>query len=213
MKRILTLGVLALGLVLGSQQQASAWVNFKFGAGVNWNWQSGNNCVLWGLWHGGEVPGPEYFGGCPGGCPSPYMSYGGGPGGPDCYAGYGGAPGATYAGGQMNYGAPGNGAPGNPAYAQYPQQYPQSQQTPAAATGTTPQKNPATTIPNYQPGQSPYQPTSGSYPSYPTNYQGSYPGGYPYNPYWSNSNYGGGYNYGMQPAYNGWNWNTPHYGN
>jgi hypothetical protein len=202
MNRILTLGVLALGLILGSQQQASAWCNFKFGAGVNWNYQGGNNCFGWGLFHSGEVPGPEVFGGCcPSGCPSPYMNYGGGP---DCFAGNGG-PGPAYAG-MQNYGP---GAPGAPSYANGPQQYPQ---TPAAATGNTPQKNPATTIPNYQSGQSPYQPTSGSYPAnYPANYQGSYPGAYPYNaynPYWSNSYYGGGYNYGMQPAYNGWNWNA-----
>ena len=59
------------------------------------------------------------------------LNYGGGPG--DCYAGYGASPGAAYAGGQTNYGAPGYNAPANPAYAQYPQ----SQQTPAAATGTT----------------------------------------------------------------------------
>jgi hypothetical protein len=209
MNRILTLGVLALGLILGSQEKASAWVNFKFGAGVNGNWQSGNNCFLWGLWRGAEVPGPEYFGcaggcptGCPSGYPSPYMG-----GGPDCYAGNG-YPGAAYAGGPMqNYGP---GALGAPTYANGPQQYPQSQQTPAAATGTTPLKNPATTIPNYQSGQTPYMPTSGSYP---TNYQGAYPGSYQYNPYWSNSYYGGNYNYGMQPAYNGWNWNMPQYGN
>ena len=162
MNRILTLGVLALGLILGSQQQASAWCNFKFGAGVNWNYQSGNNCFLWGLCRSGEIPGPEFFGSCcPSGCPSPYMNYGGGP---DCFAGNGG-PGPAYAG-MQNYGQ-NYGAPGAAAYANGPQQYPQ---TPAAATGTTPQKNPATTIPNYQSGQSPYQPTSGSYPAnYPAN--------------------------------------------
>jgi hypothetical protein len=220
MNRILTLGVLALGLILGSQQQASAWCNFKFGAGINWDYQSGNNCFGWGLWHSGEVPGPEAFGcGCPGGCPSPYMNYGGGPG-PDCYAGYGAGAGPAYAGGQMNYGPGGPGAGGNPAYAQHPQQ---NQQTPAAATGNTPQKNPATTIPNYQSSNgSPYQPTSnsGAYPNgyqggYPANYPGAYQGGYQggYNPYWSNSYYGGGYNYGMQQGYNGWNWNAPRYGN
>ena len=215
MNRILTLGVLALGLILGSQQQASAWCNFKFGAGINWDYQGGNNCFGWGLWHSGEVPGPEVFGCGPGGgCPSPYMNYGGGP---DCYAGAGyGGP--AYAGGQMNYGPNyGPGGPGgNPAYAQHPQQ---NQQTPAAATGNTPQKNPATTIPNYQQSNtSPYQPTSnaganpGAYQGgYPMNYPGAYQGGYQgayqggYNPYWSNSYYGGGYNYGMQPSYNGWN--------
>jgi hypothetical protein len=222
MNRILTLGVVALGLILGSQQQASAWCNFKFGAGINWDYQGGNNCFGWGLFHSGEVPGPEVFGcgPCPGGCPSPYMNYGGGPG-PDFHAGYGAVPGAAYAGGQMNYPGANYGAPGaQGAYANGPQQNPQ---TPAAATGNTPQKNPATTIPNYQSSNgSPYQPTSnaaanpganqGGYPmNYPgAYYQGGYQGGYPggYNPYWSNSYYGGGYNYGMQPGYNGWNWNT-----
>src|SRR5262249_44894416 len=95
MKRILTLGVLALGMTLASQQSASAWCNFKFGAGVNWNWQSGNNCWLWGLCRGGEVPGPEYFGCCAPSCGYPSCGY-------PAYAGVGGYP--AYAGGNQYYG-------------------------------------------------------------------------------------------------------------
>ena len=204
MNRILTLGVLALGLILGSQQQASAWCNFKFGQSRH---QRGLP-VRQQLFPAGDSSTAAKSralntgcGGCPGGCPSLYMNYGGGPG-PGYYAGagYGGAAYAGMPGYGPNYGP---GAAGGQGYANGPQQ---SQQTPAAATGNGPQKTPATTIPNYQSGQTPYQPTSNT-GGYPTNYQGAYPGGYGYNPYGSNSNYGGGHNYGTQPAYNGWNWN------
>jgi hypothetical protein len=69
MRKILVMGVMALGLALASEQTASAWVNFKFGAGVNWNWQSGGNNFLWGLFRNGQPPAPD----CPPG-------YGYGPG-------------------------------------------------------------------------------------------------------------------------------------
>src|SRR5205807_5230788 len=35
MKKLLTMSVLAVGLVLASGQQASAWSNIKFGVGLN----------------------------------------------------------------------------------------------------------------------------------------------------------------------------------
>jgi hypothetical protein len=57
MKRISLLGLFALLLTLTLQQQACAWLNFKFGAGVNWNWQSGGNNFLWGLFRNGQPPG------------------------------------------------------------------------------------------------------------------------------------------------------------
>jgi hypothetical protein len=198
MKRILALGLLALGMTLASQQSASAWCNFKFGAGVNWNYQGGNNCFCCGLFKSGEVPGPEYFGCCGApGCGYPGCGYPGcGYPGPDAHAGLaGGYP--AYAGGQF-YGQ------GNPALANGGQP-----QTPGAATGNTSQKNPATTIPNYQQSNVPYQPTS--YPgTYPQNYGYGYAPnyGYGYNPYWNASSYGGNYGYGMpqQPASsNYWN--------
>jgi hypothetical protein len=172
MKRILALGILALGMTLTTQQQASAWCNFKFGAGINWNYQSGNNTWFCGLYRSGEVPGPEYFGtpGCAGG---------------DCFGGY--AP--AYASGPAQYYGP-NG----PAYANAQQQ---QQQTPAAATGNT-QRTPATTIPNYQPSTVPFQPTSYQVP-YQGGYQGNYQYN-PYwsNSYYG----GGGYNYPAYNGWN-----------
>jgi hypothetical protein len=71
MKKILVLGALALSIGLLSQQQASAWVNCKFGVGLNWNWQSGGNNFLWGAFRNGQPPGPDccYAGGHPGSRP------------------------------------------------------------------------------------------------------------------------------------------------
>lgn len=59
MRKILVFSALALGVALASEQTASAWVNFKFGAGVNWNWQSGGNNFLWGAFRNGQPPGPD----------------------------------------------------------------------------------------------------------------------------------------------------------
>ncbi len=107
MKRILTLGLVALGLTLGTNQEASAWVNFKFGAGINWQWQSGNNNILWGAFRDGQVPGPEFFtgyGGCPGGNCGGFM--------PDQFQYYGGLPaGAQHAQAPQTPAAAPNSAP------------------------------------------------------------------------------------------------------
>ena len=48
MQRFLYPALVGLGVLLSSQQHASAWINFKFSAGVNWEWQSGLN----GCWRG-----------------------------------------------------------------------------------------------------------------------------------------------------------------
>jgi hypothetical protein len=147
MKRFLIFSLLAAGLTLGSQQQASAWCNFKFGAGVNWHWQSGNNSWFCGAYRNGEVPGPEFFGypGCGGGYP---VGYGGG---------YDSFP---------YYGA-GQPVPGQPSYAAGA---PQMQ---AAPTNNVPQQVPTTPIPNYQ-QRVQFQPTA--YQSYyPSYYQSYYP--------------------------------------
>jgi hypothetical protein len=56
-------GIFALALALASQQQASAWVNARFGVGLNIQYQSGNNCWLWGALRNGQVPGAESFDG------------------------------------------------------------------------------------------------------------------------------------------------------
>jgi hypothetical protein len=69
MKKILTAGLLALSAALITDQQASAWVNCKFGVGLNWNWQSGGNNLLWGAFRNGQPPCPDvahpggYYGG------------------------------------------------------------------------------------------------------------------------------------------------------
>jgi hypothetical protein len=57
MKKVLTAGLLAIALMAASQQQASAWVNARFGVGVNIGWQSGDNSYCWGAWHNGPYPG------------------------------------------------------------------------------------------------------------------------------------------------------------
>ncbi|MFO0864115.1 MAG: hypothetical protein U0744_05580 [Gemmataceae bacterium] len=61
MKKILTLGVLTLGLVAATERPAQAWVNSKFSVGLNWHLQSGGNNFLWGVFRNGQVPGPETF--------------------------------------------------------------------------------------------------------------------------------------------------------
>ena len=62
MKKIALAGLLALGIIAMSEQQASAWINCRFGIGLNWEFQSGGNHCLWGAWHNGQVPGPEAYG-------------------------------------------------------------------------------------------------------------------------------------------------------
>jgi hypothetical protein len=66
MKKFLAMSVLALSVAALSQQSASAWVNTKFGAGINFAYQSGGNNFLWGAFRNGQPPAPE----CPVGCPS-----------------------------------------------------------------------------------------------------------------------------------------------
>ena len=57
MKKILTAGLLAIAVIAMSQQQASAWICARLGAGVNLGWQSGDNCFGWfGMWHNGPFP-------------------------------------------------------------------------------------------------------------------------------------------------------------
>src|SRR5262245_35413722 len=48
MKKFLTAGLVASALMLASHQQVSAWTNFRFGIGLNVEWQSGGNSFLWG---------------------------------------------------------------------------------------------------------------------------------------------------------------------
>jgi len=67
MKKIVFAGLVAVCVMAISHQQASAWVNTRFGVGLNWELQSGGNNFLWGAWRNGQPPGPEAFGGGGGG--------------------------------------------------------------------------------------------------------------------------------------------------
>ncbi len=60
MKKILAIGVLAIGMMAISQQQASAWVNTRFGMGLNFDWSSGGNTLLWGLIRDGQPGAPDH---------------------------------------------------------------------------------------------------------------------------------------------------------
>ena len=76
MKKLLVICAVALGVAATSGQEASAWCNFKFGAGINISYTSAGNSLLWGLWCNGP-----YCGGCgfgyPGCCPDGYGDYSG----------------------------------------------------------------------------------------------------------------------------------------
>lgn len=102
MKKIVFAGLLAVSMMAISQQQASAWINSKFGIGLNWDVQSGGNQILWGVWRNGQPPGPEAFGG------------GGGYGGPR----FGGPMPAPFGAAPMPQGYPAQG------FAPMPQGYP-----------------------------------------------------------------------------------------
>ncbi len=62
MKKILAIGILAISAIACSQHQASAWVNSRFGVGLNWDVQSGGNNFMWGVYRNGQPPGPEAYG-------------------------------------------------------------------------------------------------------------------------------------------------------
>ncbi|HZZ80487.1 MAG TPA: hypothetical protein VFE62_18430 [Gemmataceae bacterium] len=76
MKRIVIAGLAAVCVMALTQQQASAWVNSRFGVGLNWDIQSGGNSLGWGAWRNGQPPGPEAWGGQGyGGAPMPYYQH------------------------------------------------------------------------------------------------------------------------------------------
>ena len=81
MKKILAIGILAISAIAFSQQQASAWVNTRFGVGLNWEYQSGGNNFLWGAYRNGQPPGPETFSGS-----QPFPHYGSAPQAAPAYA-------------------------------------------------------------------------------------------------------------------------------
>ena len=61
MNKILATGLLALCALAFTQQQASAWVNSRFGIGFNWNIKWGANHLGCRLWHNGQPPAPGYY--------------------------------------------------------------------------------------------------------------------------------------------------------
>ncbi len=104
MKKLLAASVLALALVAGSQQQASAWSHFKFGIGMNIDWSCGDNNLLWGVYRCGPTPQN---------CGSPLAGY------------YAPTPSPAY--GQPSYSSPApaqyQGAPAGTQLAGYPANY------------------------------------------------------------------------------------------
>jgi len=179
MKKLLSMGLLTLCALAASEREAQAWVNAKFSVGLNWQLQSANNNVLWGMWKNGQVPGPEAFG-------QP-----GGGGGPGMYA-----PGGMQqpAGVFPYFGAQPMPQPMPQAQSQgMPQGFPNESAPPPSFTQQQqPQPQAYNGAPNYY--NNPYQTVSyqqGGY--YYPNYNAAYP-----------QSYGYGYGYGYQaqaPSY------------
>lgn len=167
MKRMMTAGILALSLCALAEQNASAWVNHKFGIGLNWNWQSGGNNFLWGLFRNGQPPGPGCdAGGCPGGFGGPGCLPGAFPGG-----GYPGAGGGHF---------PGFVPPGN-IYGPQDFQYfgkQQQQQQPGTAATSQADQGAAQGVSNQLYRTSSYSSYGYGYYPYANYYYGNY-----YNPY------------------------------
>ncbi|MBX9677709.1 MAG: hypothetical protein K2X38_03015 [Gemmataceae bacterium] len=63
MNRLAFAALASLAIVVASSTPALAWKSSKFGIGLNWERQSGNNNFLWGMHRNGQVP--EGFGGAP----------------------------------------------------------------------------------------------------------------------------------------------------
>lgn len=61
MKKFIVTVALALGLIAGSQQSASAWVNSRLSIGLNWHYEAAGNSFFWGMWRNGTPGGPDYF--------------------------------------------------------------------------------------------------------------------------------------------------------
>jgi len=76
MKKICSIGLLAICCVALSHQEASAWINTRFGIGLGYQWQSGGNS-FGHIWQNGQVPGPEAYGVAPSYYPYPqqYPTY------------------------------------------------------------------------------------------------------------------------------------------
>jgi hypothetical protein len=157
MKKLLAASVLALALVAGSQQPASAWCNFKFGVGLNMEFSSGNNNCFWGMFKSGQVPDGSGYSPFVGGSP---FGYAGGP-----FGGYN-SPSPYYASPDPGFTAPApTPLPAHPGPAS---------QTGAYASYYYPQTAPA----NYNQPANYYQYANYSYPAnyYPMSYAYPYYG-------------------------------------
>jgi hypothetical protein len=175
MKRLLVGSLLALALLLGSRQQASAYFKSQFGVGLQWNIECGGNKLAWGLYSSQPMPG----GG--GAWPGMYPSFGMGSG-----YGYGGYPMADA------YTAPST-APATVTPA------PANSSTPAAATVPSAVKPVGSSAATRQVNYSYETAPSYNYGGY--NYGGYNYGGYNYGNYGS-TGYNYGYGYGYQtPSY------------
>src|SRR5262249_49926676 len=74
MKKFLLMCLLALPWVALSQEKASAWCNMKFGCGLNFEFSSGGNNLLWGAYTSSQPPG--FYGVPNGGYGMPNDGYG-----------------------------------------------------------------------------------------------------------------------------------------
>jgi hypothetical protein len=79
MKKILLLSVLALSVAAFSSQKASAWSDWKFGVGLNFDYKGGGNTLLWGLKKSEQFPAQGFAGYPGGGYPGAYGVPGGMP--------------------------------------------------------------------------------------------------------------------------------------
>lgn len=61
MKKYFLVCLGTVGGMMALSQEANAWINFKFGVGLNWNWQSGGNNLLWGAFQNGQPGGFEGY--------------------------------------------------------------------------------------------------------------------------------------------------------
>jgi len=64
MKKLLLTSIFGLLCACATQQQASAWINSKFGMGMNWSWQSGGNSLGYGLFRDGQPGGADFVHSC-----------------------------------------------------------------------------------------------------------------------------------------------------
>jgi hypothetical protein len=174
-KKLLVAGLLALGCVLTSQQQASAWSKFNFSIGANLSWESANNNTFWGMFRSGQVPGypTDVFQGVwsnPG--------FGG-------YPVMGGYPGYGF---DHGYGYGGYGMPMD--HAALPGGQPMPTGAQPAPAGTQPQATPqgptqAVYYNNYNYQTNGYYPSNGGYYNYSNyGYQGYGYGNYQVPSYW-----------------------------